>query len=138
MLVLSCCGSFQWLIKVREYETLDWKISFAMTQKTDRVCCGIKLEYKLMLIVFVLFRNILQKLFFSCTQCSFTNADKSYLTYPYPTHGIHKPEDHWSCIAHLSAEDVLKSAVIEVKKFKNIEYGRFGPRSMNDLDLWFS
>ena len=24
-----------------------------------------------------------------------------------------KPEDHWSCIAHLSAEDMLKSAVIE-------------------------
>ena len=29
-----------------------------------------------------------------------------------------KPEDHWSCIAHLSAEDILKSAVIEEKKFK--------------------
>ena len=28
------------------------------------------------------------------------------------------PEDHWSCIAHLSAEDMLKSAVIEEKKFK--------------------
>ena len=27
-----------------------------------------------------------------------------------------KPEDHWSCIAHLSAEDMLKSAV-EEKKF---------------------
>ena len=43
----------------------------------------------------------------------FTSADKSYLTYPYPTRGIDKPEDHWSCIAHLSAEDMLKSAVIE-------------------------
>ena len=32
-----------------------------------------------------------------------------------------KPEDHWSCIAHLIAEDGLKSAVIEEKKFKNIE-----------------
>ena len=32
-----------------------------------------------------------------------------------------QPEDHWSCIAHLIAEDVLKSAVIEEKKFKNIE-----------------
>ena len=52
----------------------------------------------------------------------FTSADKSYLTYPYPTRGIDKPEDHWSCIAHLSAEDMLKSAVIEEKKFKNIEY----------------
>ena len=28
--------------------------------------------------------------------------------------------------------------VIEEKKFKNIEYERFGPRSMNDLDLWYS
>ena len=28
------------------------------------------------------------------------------------------PEDHWSCIAHLSAEDMLKSAVTEEKKFK--------------------
>ena len=32
-----------------------------------------------------------------------------------------KPEDHWSCIAHLIAEDMLKSAVIEEKKYKNIE-----------------
>ena len=31
------------------------------------------------------------------------------------------PEDHWSCIAHMSAEDMLKSAVIEEMKFKNIE-----------------
>ena len=30
-----------------------------------------------------------------------------------------KPEDHWPCIAHLSAEDMLKSAVIEEKKFKH-------------------
>ena len=30
-----------------------------------------------------------------------------------------KPEDHWSCIAHLSAEDMLKSAVIEEKKLKH-------------------
>ena len=30
-------------------------------------------------------------------------------------------EDHWSCIAHLSAEEMLKSVVIEEKKFKNIE-----------------
>ena len=34
---------------------------------------------------------------------------------------IKEPEDHWSCIAHLSAEDMVKSVVIEVKKFKNIE-----------------
>ena len=30
-------------------------------------------------------------------------------------------EDHWSCIAHLCAEEMLKSALIEEKKFKNIE-----------------
>ena len=32
---------------------------------------------------------------------------------------IRKPEDHWSCIAHLSAEDMLKSAVIKEKKLKH-------------------
>ena len=35
-----------------------------------------------------------------------------------------KPEDHWSCIAHLSAEDMLKSAVIEEKKFKHSPWPR--------------
>ena len=40
------------------------------------------------------------------------------------------PEDHWSCIAHLSAEDMLKSVVMEEKKLKNInlsdlEQGQF-------------
>ena len=30
-----------------------------------------------------------------------------------------KPKDHWSCITHLSAEDMLKSAVIEEKNFKH-------------------
>ena len=49
-----------------------------------------------------------------------------------------KPEDHWSCIAHLIAEDMLKSAVTEEKKFKNIECKWFGPRSLTDLDLWYS
>ena len=32
---------------------------------------------------------------------------------------LDKSEDHWSCIAHLSAADMLKSAVIEDKKFKH-------------------
>ena len=36
----------------------------------------------------------------------------------FPYHSIFESEDHWSCIAHLSAEDMLKSAVIEEKKFK--------------------
>ena len=33
---------------------------------------------------------------------------------------MQEPEDHWSCIAHLSAEDMLKSAVIDEKKSLNI------------------
>ena len=33
--------------------------------------------------------------------------------------GFLKPDDHWSCIAHLSVEDMLKSVVIEEKKFKH-------------------
>ena len=36
-----------------------------------------------------------------------------------PVYDICKPEDHWSCIAHLIAEDMLKSAVIEEKTFKH-------------------
>ena len=31
-----------------------------------------------------------------------------------------KPEDHWSCVAHLSVEDMLKSAGFEEKSFKII------------------
>ena len=38
------------------------------------------------------------------------------------SHGVMKSEDHWSRIAHLSAEDMPKSAVIVEKKLKNIEY----------------
>ena len=35
-----------------------------------------------------------------------------------------EPEDHWSCTAHLSAEDMLKSAVIEEKKFKHSPWAK--------------
>ena len=35
--------------------------------------------------------------------------------------GLIKPEDHWSCIDHPSAGDMLKSAVTEGKKITNIE-----------------
>ena len=49
-----------------------------------------------------------------------------------------KQDDQWSYIAHLSAEDMIKSAVNEEKKFKNIESEWVGPRSMNYLDLWYS
>ena len=41
-------------------------------------------------------------------------------------------------IAHLSAEDMLKSAVSEEKKFKHIESVWFRTRSINELDLWYS
>ena len=34
-----------------------------------------------------------------------------------------QPEDHWSCIAHLSAEDMLKSVVTE-EKFKRSPWAR--------------
>ena len=39
---------------------------------------------------------------------------------------LDKPEDHWSCIAHLSAEDMLKSAVFEEKKLKHGPYAVAG------------
>ena len=57
---------------------------------------------------------------------------------PYKVCENLKPEDHWSCITHFSAEDMLKSVVIEEKKFKNIESEWFGPSSMNYIDLWYS
>ena len=42
------------------------------------------------------------------------------------------PDDHWSCTAHLSAEDMLKSAVIEEKKLKHRPWAGadnlFGPK----------
>ena len=38
-----------------------------------------------------------------------------------PVQDIREPEDHWSCITRLSAEDILKSAVTEEKKIKNID-----------------
>ena len=37
----------------------------------------------------------------------------------YNLDGTKKTEDHWSCIAHLIAEDMLKSAVTEEKTFKH-------------------
>ena len=46
----------------------------------------------------------------------FVIVQGTYLTW-MPS--INKPEDHWSCIAHLIAEDMLKSAVIEETTFKH-------------------
>ena len=37
----------------------------------------------------------------------------------FKTLSVCEPEDHWSCIAHLIAEDMLKSAVIEETTFKH-------------------
>ena len=43
-----------------------------------------------------------------------------------------KQEDQWFCIAHLSAEDIFKSAVIEEKKFKHsLRVGGRRPISAN-------
>ena len=45
------------------------------------------------------------------------NIQEKNLNFLFITYKV--PEDHWSFIAHLSAEDMLKSAVIEGKKFKH-------------------
>ena len=45
---------------------------------------------------------------------SFITIDSFFLDFL----GEEKPEDYWSSIAHLSAEDMLKSVVTEEKKFK--------------------
>ena len=45
------------------------------------------------------------------------NSDKNFKC--LTTERKMKPEDNWSCIAHLSAEDMLKSVVIEEKKFEH-------------------
>ena len=49
-----------------------------------------------------------------------------------------KSEGHWSWIARLSAEDMLKSEATVEKKIKNIESEWVWPRSYIDLDLWNS
>ena len=58
------------------------------------------------------------------------NANRSISTVGFPKHD--QPEDHWPCIAHLSAEDMLKSVVIEEKKLKHsLRVGAdnpFGPK----------
>ena len=52
---------------------------------------------------------------------SYNNETAAYSNTTSSYNNNNKPEDHWSCIAHLIAEDMLKSAVIQEKKFKNIE-----------------
>ena len=64
-------------------------------------------------------RNISVKLLSKYLQnisCATVSCHSNQISYPI---GIKKPEDHWSCIAHLIAEDMLKSAVIEEKTFKH-------------------
>ena len=46
------------------------------------------------------------------------NVNRNVLSF-HSSDASFKPEDHWSCIAHLIAEDMLKSAVIEEKTFKH-------------------
>ena len=62
--------------------------------------------------LFLAYRTEFSAFFISAT------CNKSYLTHPYPTRGIEmdEPEDQWFCIAHLSADDMFKSAVIEENK----------------------
>ena len=47
------------------------------------------------------------------------DAAQMWFSDPFLRHT--KSEYHWSCIAYLNAEDMLKPAVIEEMKFKNIE-----------------
>ena len=65
-------------------------------------------KYCLTVSVGNLYRNILKRL--NNLLCE---------SYNFTMWNFLEPEDHWSCIAHLSAEDMLKSAVIEEKKFKH-------------------
>ena len=60
----------------------------------------------------------ISKLFFmKARKISYQNVfHKRKLSY-YRYQSQKKTGDHWSCIAHLSAEDMLKSAVIDEKKF---------------------
>ena len=56
---------------------------------------------------------------------SLDGAHLIFISSSYPRYGkksqnqIIKPEDHWSCIAHPSADDMLKSVVFEENKFKH-------------------
>ena len=49
-----------------------------------------------------------------------------------------KPEDHWSCIAHLSAEDMLKSVVIEEKKFNQRTSGPVNAHMTSGPGIYFN
>ena len=48
------------------------------------------------------------------------------------------PEDYWSCIAHVIARDMLKSAIIEEKTFKHNPWAGadnpLGPKSLCQQD----
>ena len=54
------------------------------------------------------------------TRSVITNANEEYINVTKvekTTKRKTTTEDHWFCIAHLSAEDMLKSKVIEEKKY---------------------
>ena len=58
-----------------------------------------------------------------------------FVMWPRPFEQTVVPESQGGSTWNLASIGLV---VIEEKKFKNTESERFGPRSMNDLDLWYS
>ena len=58
-----------------------------------------------------------------------------FVMWPEPFEQAFVPPSKGGSIWKLASIGLL---VLEEKKFKNIESERFGPRSVNDLDLWYS
>ena len=57
-----------------------------------------------------------------------------FVMWPGPFEQTFVPPSQGGSIWNLAS---IGQVVIEEKKFKNIESERFGPRSINDLDLWY-
>ena len=55
--------------------------------------------------------------------------------WPGPFENAFVPLSHGGSTWNLAS---VGRVVIEEKKFKTIESERFGPRSINDIDLWYS
>ena len=58
-----------------------------------------------------------------------------FVMWPGPFEEVFVPPSRRGSIWNLASIGLV---VIEEKKFKNIESERFGPRTVNDLDLWYS
>ena len=82
-----------------------------------------KEEFREFDIYFLIENNYYQQMHYTKSVKTLWNTTCVFLFFTKPQVSIiqNKPEDHWSCIAHLIAEDMLKSAIIEEKKCKNIE-----------------